>query len=215
MEIEDGWHTYWTNPGESGLPVSMEAQLPDGWKMSDIYFPTPIRFMTGELAGFGYEGVVYMPVDLIPPVGFKGNLPPINATLKWLTCNDESCLPGKAQLNLIVGDHSELINETYAKLPKPILDAVLTLSDSDKSILITLKLPADSKIDPISFEILPTLADIIDPKSKLFFLKHTTLDSTWTSSAPKSEYLSESPKELEILLKNTSGEAYVVSTQAP
>ncbi len=215
MEIDDSWHTYWINPGESGLPVSIEAKLPDGWKISDIHFPTPIRFMTGELAGFGYEGVVHMPVDLIAPTGFKGNLPPFNATLKWLTCNDESCLPGKAQLNLTFGDHSKLINESYAKLPQPIPNAILTIADSDKSILLTLKLPADSKIDPTSFEILPAIADIIDPNAKPVFSKHATQENTWTSSAPKSEYLSESPKELQILLKKSNGEAYMVSTQAP
>ncbi len=48
MKIDSGWHTYWENPGEGGLPLSIEIELPEGWKAAEISYPTPVRFMTGE-----------------------------------------------------------------------------------------------------------------------------------------------------------------------
>src|SRR5271156_6212150 len=31
QKIESGWHTYWSNPGESGLPTTIDWSLPRGF----------------------------------------------------------------------------------------------------------------------------------------------------------------------------------------
>ncbi|MEO9163499.1 MAG: protein-disulfide reductase DsbD domain-containing protein, partial [Casimicrobiaceae bacterium] len=31
LAIEPGWHTYWRNPGESGLPTTLAWHLPPGY----------------------------------------------------------------------------------------------------------------------------------------------------------------------------------------
>src|SRR5574337_1136515 len=33
------WHTYWKNPGDSGLPTRIQWELPPGWKAGPIQWP--------------------------------------------------------------------------------------------------------------------------------------------------------------------------------
>jgi len=44
FEIEPGWHIYWRNPGDSGLPTKVDLELPDGFKADEIKWPIPIHF---------------------------------------------------------------------------------------------------------------------------------------------------------------------------
>jgi thiol:disulfide interchange protein DsbD len=41
LAIEPGWHTYWRNPGESGLPTTLEWRLPPGYAAGSIAWPAP------------------------------------------------------------------------------------------------------------------------------------------------------------------------------
>ena len=41
LDIERGWHTYWRNPGESGLPTTLAWRLPPGYVAGDIEWPAP------------------------------------------------------------------------------------------------------------------------------------------------------------------------------
>lgn len=215
MEIKNSWHIYWSNPGESGLPPSVEATLPNGWKIGDIEFPPPIRFKTGELFGFGYENTVYFPLDLTPPTGFKGALPELTADLSWLVCNDSACLPGQVEIKLTKGDHANVIDASYSALPAKIPGAVLMYSLDGNEVSLELKLPDQSGIDPAMFEIMPVTPDFIDPSANPQFSKHPQKNHTWTSTAPKSKYIQDNPKALKILLKNKAGESYFISSGKP
>src|SRR5688572_13542809 len=46
------WHTYWKNPGDSGLPTTMTWQLPPGAAAGDIDWPAPSRLPLGPLLNF-------------------------------------------------------------------------------------------------------------------------------------------------------------------
>ena len=67
---EAKWHTYWLQPG-TGLPPEITWQLPEGWSAGPSRWPAPKRVYdtAGNLAGNGYEGVTYLPVELTPPAG--------------------------------------------------------------------------------------------------------------------------------------------------
>ena len=41
QSIEPGWHTYWKNPGDSGTAPVVNWDLPDGFKVGDLHWPTP------------------------------------------------------------------------------------------------------------------------------------------------------------------------------
>src|SRR5690349_1290830 len=49
LKPEEGWHTYWRNPGDSGLPTTLAWTLPEGWKSGDIAWPYPSMHKLGDL----------------------------------------------------------------------------------------------------------------------------------------------------------------------
>jgi len=97
-----GWHIYWSNPGDSGLPPSVTWKLPTGWTAGELQFPFPEKILVPPLFSYGYEQETVLLVQLTPPQNQP--LPPkisIHASVEWLVCK-ETCLPGKAQLDLTI-----------------------------------------------------------------------------------------------------------------
>src|SRR4051794_19044952 len=41
LRMEPQWHTYWKNPGDSGLATQIRWTLPPGWQASEIQWPYP------------------------------------------------------------------------------------------------------------------------------------------------------------------------------
>ena len=110
QQIQPGWHTYWSNPGESGLPTTIEWSLPRDFRAGPIVWPTPERFTVGPVVGYGYENEVIFPVTIDVPVGLlPGSDVTISAHASWLACSD-ICIPEEAELGLSipVGTASEL-----------------------------------------------------------------------------------------------------------
>ncbi len=99
MRIARGWHTYWRNPGDAGLPPRMTWNLPPGFVAGPIEWPTPERFLENTLASYGYSSEVTFPVEITPPSRIGADSVTIAGTLEWLECKDV-CLPGSASLSL-------------------------------------------------------------------------------------------------------------------
>jgi thiol:disulfide interchange protein DsbD len=97
MVMDEGWHTYWRNSGDSGLPTYIQWDLPEGFGAGDIQWPIPKRFDYSEgLAGYGYDGEVILLTELWPPDELPmGEDFQINAQVRWLSCK-EICVPGSA-----------------------------------------------------------------------------------------------------------------------
>lgn len=100
LKIKPGWHVYWRNPGDAGLPVAAAWHLPEGFSAGAIEWPVPERFQTGALVNYGYRGIA----DLLVPIAVPRALPPghhvpIAADVTWLACS-EICIPGSAKLSL-------------------------------------------------------------------------------------------------------------------
>jgi thiol:disulfide interchange protein len=99
-----GWHTYWLNPG-TGQATNAEWDLPNEWRAGPINWPVPIviRGSDGAPTGHGYDDIVYLPVRLSTANGaVSGGTVPVKATVKWLMCEAERCIPGTADLVLQV-----------------------------------------------------------------------------------------------------------------
>ena len=90
------WHTYWRNPGDSGLATELQWQLPEGLKPGNLIWPAPQKIPVGSMANYGYEGTVLLvtPVQVAPI--FKANEAPSDITVQlhasWLVCKQE-CIP--------------------------------------------------------------------------------------------------------------------------
>ena len=61
------WHTYWRNPGDSGLPTLFPLSLPDGYVAGLVQWPAPHRIPVGPLLNFGYDGDLILPVTVQVP----------------------------------------------------------------------------------------------------------------------------------------------------
>lgn len=101
LTIDPEWHTYWKNPGDSGIPTQIDWQLPAGWRASEILWQPPRRLAYGPLMNYGYSGNAYHVVQITPPEGFNEAELPIKATANWLVCKEE-CIPESAEINLVL-----------------------------------------------------------------------------------------------------------------
>ena len=94
------WHTYWSNPGDSGLPTKIQWKLPEGASASDILWPTPGRISLGTITNYGYSDEVTLLNKISIPASVKvGEQFTAHASVEWLVCNEE-CIPQEVELEL-------------------------------------------------------------------------------------------------------------------
>jgi thiol:disulfide interchange protein DsbD len=201
---DKGWHSYWLNPGEAGMPTTVEWKLPPGWKHGGLGFPAPVRFLTGELASYGYEGELLLPVTITPPADFAGKAK-LEAEISWLACSDEGCVPGEATLSLEVaagdanpGPAAVEILAAIDLLPRPAGDALrLGVEETEKSLVLTLIPGKSAPADLSRHEAFPLTTELVDPKAEIRFAYE---DGTWTATVAKSEFAPSPVKELTLVL---------------
>ena len=143
LKMEKRWHTYWKNPGDSGLPTRISWTLPQGFSAGPIQWPAPRRINVGPLTNFGYEGGIFLLTDIQVPAGLAaGTAVPITAKADWLVC-EEICIPGDATFSFMLPVSNEpaaadpkwakAIERTRQQLPRPLegwnLDAYLRGDD--------------------------------------------------------------------------------------
>lgn len=207
LVVDEHWHTYWSNPGEGGMKISVKWDLPEGWTAGELEHPFPKRFMTGELPGFGYEGTVIFPVKLTPPPGFTGSAV-AKAKFSWLTCNEQQCLPGNASLDLTftAGPPSPTADETtileaLKKIPQVQPSLQLSVIESTKTLKLTLHAPAE--FEAANYDFFPLTPQVIDSAAHFQFVKH---GSDWTADLPISEYATARIPGLDLVLASKSGQ---------
>ena len=108
--MEPGWHIYWKNYGETGIPTTIDWVLPDGFEAGPLRWPTPETYKMGSLMNYVYEEEVVLMAEVTAPADLQpGESIPVGATTSWLVC-EEICVPGDAELalSLPVREASEL-----------------------------------------------------------------------------------------------------------
>lgn len=100
IDHQPHWHTYWRNPGDSGLPTTVNWTLPAGASISDIQWPAPHRLPVGPLVNYGYENQLLLPQTLtVPANATPGSTLLLRAQANWLVCKDV-CIPEGGELTL-------------------------------------------------------------------------------------------------------------------
>lgn len=159
LRIASGWHTYWQNPGDSGLPVMISWKLPPGWKAGSLQWPLPAKHIEeGGMITYGYEGEVLILAELIPASELTPGKPiTLQADTTWLACA-KTCVPGSASLTLALSPtppgntaqpaNHDLFEKFRTLLPK--LDSPpfsLRWEPGDTEILLKLKgIPTDAQV---------------------------------------------------------------------
>ncbi len=138
INLDDGWHVYWENPGDSGLPVTIDWKAPKDFKFSQIYWPVPKKITYDILANYGY----YNKVILLQTLKTPATLPDkIEADISMLICK-EICIPANHSVSLnikgdISQDNSGYIKNAQNKLPKD-LKGVFKYFEQDNMLNIIL-----------------------------------------------------------------------------
>lgn len=193
LEVDPGWHVYWLNPGEGGMPTTIEWLLPPGWHAGSLGHPLPQRLVTSGLHGFGHEGTVLLPVAITPPAGFTGRTR-LEARLSWLTCHDDACVPGTAALALEVAAGSPSPTPDAAAIRKAV-EAVPVASDKfvlevvekpDKLELTVRRKDGRPPGQPPD-EAFPATPNVVAPATPI---RYAPLGNTWRAEVPKSGYAS-------------------------
>ena len=100
LDIRDGWHTYWRNPGDSGQATKLVWSLPAGFTAGDIVWTAPHRFELPPLVNYGYAGHAVHLLRIAAPKTLVAGAPiTLSAKASWLVCSD-ICVPESADLQL-------------------------------------------------------------------------------------------------------------------
>ena len=168
QEIQPGWHTYWSNPGDGGLATAINWSLPKGFVAAPMLWPTPERFKVGPVVNYGYEGEVLLPISIdVPPALRQDSTVTLNAHVSWLACSD-ICVPEETDVSLSVQVGEMLRPDplwagafatTRAKLPVANPFPTTTTS-SNEEITVRVAMGDATRLSDVSF--FPQDTDVID-----------------------------------------------------
>ncbi|HSM21017.1 MAG TPA: protein-disulfide reductase DsbD domain-containing protein, partial [Rubrivivax sp.] len=157
IEHQRHWHTYWKNPGDSGLPTTLEWTLPAGVAAGEIEWPTPGKLPIGPLMNYGYEGTLLLPVAVTVPADFNADSLSVKLRAEWLVCKDV-CIPEEGEFAIelparaATAGHAGLFAAARAALPRPVPDARATAAVEDDALLVRVTgLPAEWRGRALSF----------------------------------------------------------------
>jgi len=200
------WHTYWQNPGDSGLPTQLEWQLPEGVTASDVVWPTPKKFPLGPLANFGYDGSVLLPVRITLPANWTGQALTVGLNASWLACRTE-CIPEEGQFRLTVQAsaptalHGLAFEEAAKRAPSTVANNSTQASVEGQFYSIsTGNLPVDWRGKRLTF--FPETPNLIEPGAAW---EQAWQGDRWTARLPLSSLRTEAPAALTAVIAHNEG----------
>lgn len=148
LQIDDGWHVYWKNPGDIGMPLKVDWQLPAGYEAGPLQWPFPEKFTTADRIGFGYKGDVMLLSLVTPPKNLESTTShKLGANVEWLVCSSLMCQPGSALANLMVNvkeEEPKLREETvtfFAEARSKLPSSKIKIASKRKDGIVQLEVP--------------------------------------------------------------------------
>ena len=195
------WHTYWKNSGDSGLPTTLEWQLPAGITAGEIAWPTPKKIPIGTLANYGYEQTVLLPVPLSVAPDFSAPQLDIKLKAVWLVCRKE-CIPQEGEFTLSLPARGStaasgaLFQAAFDAAPKPLPTGTSQIEISGKSLKVSLAgLPAS--LQGKTLALFPETGGVVEPAGAW---EQAWEGALWTAQLPLSSQRLESPARLPLVV---------------
>jgi len=170
--LDPGWHNYWQNAGDSGLPTTIEWDLPEGFSAGEIQWPTPHRIILYPLVDYGYSDEVSLLIELTPPSELPlGTSVTLGALVDWLVC-ETLCLPAYAELSVEIPvsdgapaadpQWADLFRETRNHLPKTLGDWTIEAQLLESGYRLTVQPSAGALTLPDSVYFYPSEGSTLD-----------------------------------------------------
>ena len=217
------WHTYWRNPGDSGLPTQIELNLPAGLTAGDVQWPLPQKLKAGHLTNYGFEKTVLLAVPLTVAKQFKpdakGELN-IQMHANWLVCRLE-CIPQEGDFALRIPTHSSYapnaaaFEALLAAQPQTSPNIKITSGfEAQRLVLHVTGLPAALQGSTLS--VFPENPEVLESAAEQHpRASQSWQGGTWTVQLPLSNLRLADPKQLNFLLIAGAGaqrQGFAVST---
>lgn len=201
------WHTYWKNPGDSGLPTQLDWQLPAGLDASEIAWPAPRKFPIGTLANYGYDGQVLLPVAVTVPPGWRPDPLATEATFQlhasWLVCRQE-CIPEEGRFTLQVplqgttALHAAAFQAAAEAHPRPLQPADGSSARVQDGALLLRVAGLPAAWQGRELGVFPETPGVVQTAASP--AQQWQDGGVWTASVPLSPQRSEGPEPLPLVL---------------
>jgi DsbC/DsbD-like thiol-disulfide interchange protein len=122
IELKRRWKTYWRDPGDAGVPPTIDISASSNINGVELAFPVPERHQDGDLSWAGYAQSVTF------PVAFSVADPTLRSTISaavFLGICETICVPVSAQFTIDPqGDpdnpaDAAIVSNAAAALPAP------------------------------------------------------------------------------------------------
>jgi DsbC/DsbD-like thiol-disulfide interchange protein len=155
FQLQPGWHTYWRNPGDSGVPPRFDFSKSDNVETVTVLWPAPMKFDDGAGGiALGYVRQVVLPLRIVAKNADRPVT--LRADINYAVC-EKLCIPVEASAELAFNSVASTEDATlFAALdtvPKPasIGDPnPLTIRDvrrEGKTVLIDVVAPDPGKVE--------------------------------------------------------------------
>lgn len=180
MTMQPGWHLYWKNPGEAGMPLSIEwMNVPAGVTFHAWDWSTPKYYELQGLASYVYENEAYVEINFTVPKDLPEKKLTLTGTASWLACDDNGCFPQDKEISVEIdltkdsraNEDLPEFREARKAFPLSSDHLAATFSERPGAVEIALKnreggtLPAESRYFPES-EKFETAAAAVVPAMK-------------------------------------------------
>ncbi|CAN5315517.1 protein-disulfide reductase DsbD family protein [soil metagenome] len=119
LRLDPGWHTYWRDPGDSGVPPRFDFSKSDNVESVSVLFPAPKAFDDGAGGqSLGYTDHVVLPLRIVAKNPSKPLT--LRATVNYAVC-DKICVPveASAELSITTGSSTDgTLQAAFDALPK-------------------------------------------------------------------------------------------------
>lgn len=146
--MPQGWHTYWRNPGDNGLPTEIRWDVPAGLTIGEIAWPAPGEMPLAEtIMDYGYNNEVVLPVTARLDPGYAASELPVIAHASWLVC-EIICVPEERTLSLTLPvaaqsrpdeDGHWYIQAALDAVPQPVAGLEASIGFADTAVVLELR----------------------------------------------------------------------------
>lgn len=176
LKHQVGWHSYFKNPGGPGLALAFDWNLPAGYQLKKLHWPTPHLYTSGTTQFYVYENQYQLLADISSPVTAKvGKQANISVTPTWQLCNETGCdqpVSEELSLSIPVNDSQQLLPEqatffksARSKLPKANKQWDVTAEINKSNLVLTIKTKDGSIVNLKEVHYVDNLG-LTDPEQK-------------------------------------------------